>query len=118
MAKTFGVKVYTIGAGKPGAALYPINDPVFGKRYVRMNSDLDENTLRGIADATGGKYFRATDAESLKTIYGQIDKMEKTKVEVQKYTKYTDLFWYLLGPAAALLVLEAVLAGTRFRRIS
>jgi Ca-activated chloride channel family protein len=118
VAAAFGIKIYTIGAGKPGAALYPIDDPVFGKRYVRMPTELDEASLQAIADATGGKYFRATDSESLKSIYERIDAMEKTKVQTQKYTKYTDLFWKLLVPALALLVVEIVLAGTRFRRAS
>lgn len=117
LAQTFGIKIYTIGAGKRGSALYPVDDPLFGKRYVRMNTELDEKTLRSIAETTGGQYFRATDTESLKTIFKQIDQMEKTTVDIERHIQYTDLFWYLLGPAALLLLFEVLLAQTRFRRI-
>jgi Ca-activated chloride channel family protein len=113
-----GVKIYTIGAGKPGGALYPVNDPVFGKRYVKIpEQELDESTLLKIAEATQGRYFRATDTHSLQNIFKQIDKMEKTEIKAIKYTNYTELFGYLLWPAALLLLLELLLANTWLRKI-
>ena len=118
MAKTFGIKIYTVGVGTRGMALYPLDDPVFGKRYVRMQVDLDEQSLTQIAATTGGQYFRATDAASLEEIYKRIDKMEKTKIEVKHYTRYTDLFIYLLLPALGLIVIEQFLRRTRFQKIS
>jgi len=118
LAKTYGIKIYTVGAGIRGSALYPVDDPIFGKRYVRLPSELDEDSLMQIASTTGGRYFRATDTDSLKKIFGEIDRMEKTEIEVRHYTRYTDLFWYLMLPALSILVLEVVLANTRFMRIS
>ena len=118
LAKTYNMKIYAVGVGIRGNALYPIDDPIFGKRYVRLPSELDEESLTQIAAATGGQYFRATDATSLEEIFRRIDEMEKTEIEVKHYTRYTDLFWYLLLPALCLLVLEVVLSNTRFMRIS
>ena len=116
-AQAFDVRIYTIGAGTHGTAMYPVNDPFFGKRYVPMQVDIDEETLTRIADMTGGKYFRATDRESLESIYDEIDAMEKTKIEVQEYTRYSELFYYLVGLAMVLFIGEVGLAHTRFRKI-
>ena len=117
VAKTFGIRIYTIGAGKRGEALYPIDDPIFGKRYVRMPVQIDEKLLQQIADMTGGKYFRATDRSSLEKIYAEIGEMEKTKIEVKEYTRYRELFGKYLLAALALLMFEIVLANTKFRKI-
>lgn len=112
------IKIYTIGAGKPGGALYPIDDPVFGRRYVKMpEQELDESTLLKIAEATQGRYFRATDTQSLKHIFKLIDQMEKIEIKAIKYTNYTELFGYLLWPAVLLLLLELLLANTWLRKI-
>lgn len=116
-AQAFDIKVYTIGAGTRGSALYPVNDPFFGKRYVPMQVDVDEETLRKIASLTKGQYFRATDRQSLEKIYREIDTMEKTKIKVKEYTRYSELFFYFLGAALFLLFGEIVLANTRFRKI-
>ena len=116
-AQAFDVRIYTIGAGTHGTAMYPVNDPFYGKRYVPMQVDIDERTLRRIADMTGGKYFRATDRESLEGVYEEIDEMEKTKIEVREYTRYSELFFYLVGLAMILFVGEIGLAHTRFRKI-
>ena len=117
VAKTFDIRIYTIGAGKKGDALYPIEDPIFGKRYVRMPVEIDENLLKQIASITGGKYFRATDRTSLEKIYADIGNLEKTKIEIKEYTRYKELFSKYLLLALSLLLLEIVLANTKFRKI-
>jgi len=116
-AQAFGVKVYTIGAGTHGTALYPVEDTLFGKRYVPMQVDVDDQTLTRIADLTGGKYFRATDRGSLEKIYGEIDRMEKTKIEVKEYTRYSELFHYFAGISLLLVLAEIVPAHTRYRKL-
>jgi len=116
-AKAVGVKIYTIGAGKRGSALYPVDDPIFGKRYVRMPVEIDEKTLREIARSTEGRYYRATDGEALAKIYEEIGEMEKTEIKSREYIRYTELFWYFLLPAMIFLGGEVVLANTRFRKI-
>jgi len=116
-AQAFDVRIYSIGAGTRGTAMYPVNDPFFGKRYVPMPVDIDEETLTKIADITGGQYFRATDRSQLGSIYKEIDKMEKTKIKVTEYTRYSELFYYLLGLALVFFLGEIGLANTRFRKI-
>jgi len=116
-AKAIGVKIYTIGAGKQGSALYPVDDPIFGQRYVRMPVEIDEETLREIARLTGGRYYRATDGKALAAIYEEIGEMEKTEIKTREYIRYTELFWFFLLPAMILLGGEIVLANTRFRKI-
>jgi Ca-activated chloride channel family protein len=117
MAEALGIKIYTIGAGKKGNAPYPVDDPIFGKRYVQMPVEIDEQTLKEIAGITGGQYFRATDAEKLGGIYDQIDQMEKTLVKTKKYVEYSEKFHLALMPAFFLLLIEVILAHTWLRRI-
>lgn len=117
LAASFGIKMYTVGAGTRGYAKYPVPDPLFGKRYVQMKVDVDDATLTRIAEITGGRYFRATDLESLKKTYGEIDTLEKTKVEVETYSEYKEEFASFLIPGLLLLVLEVALANTRFRKV-
>ena len=117
LAKTMKVRIYTIGAGKHGEALYPIDDPFLGKRYVPMKVDIDEDVLKKIASTTGGRYFRATDKNSLQKIYQEIGELEKTKIEVKEFTRYSELFVNFLFAALGLLLLEIILANTRFRKI-
>jgi Ca-activated chloride channel family protein len=117
LAKAFKIRIYTIGAGKRGDALYPVDDPIFGKRYVRMPVQIDEELLRNIAQITGGQYFRATDETSLEKIYQEIGEMEKTKIEVKEYTRYKELFLNYLLVAFAILVVEIVLSNTQFRKL-
>jgi Ca-activated chloride channel homolog len=112
-AAALRVKIYTIGVGVEGEAPYPVEDPVFGRRYVRIPSEVDDATLKKIADKTGGLYFRATSPEALKEIYARIDRLEKTKVESREYVDYSDHGPVLAGWAAALLGL-ALVAGTTF----
>ena len=116
IAKTHGIKVYTIGVGTEGEAPFLV-DSLFGKHYVYQKVDLDEETLKEIAQKTGGRYFRATNTEALKTIYQQIDKMEKTEAKVKEYMEYDELFKYFLIPALCLILLEILLANTRFMKI-
>jgi Ca-activated chloride channel family protein len=116
-AASFGIKVYTIGVGSKGMVPYPVNDPMFGRRYVQVQIDLDAETLQKIADMTGGKSFLATDAQALKQIYDEIDRMEPTTFKVKQYTVYNELagLWLLLSVLA--LGAAAGLAATFFRRL-
>lgn len=117
LAKTIGIKIYTIGAGKPEGGLFPVQDPFFGKRYVKVPNDLDENILRQIADLTGGLYFRADSENKLSEIYKQIDSMEKTPVKRKEYRRYNELFHYFLIPAFVILAVELILSQTVFLKI-
>jgi Ca-activated chloride channel family protein len=117
LAETFGIKTYTVGAGKEGYANYPFEDPIRGTVYQEVLVEIDEETLQKIAEITRGKYFRATDAESLVEVYKEIDAMEKTEIEQKQYVRYTELAPYFLAWALGLLMLETVLSRTRLQRI-
>lgn len=117
VAKTFNVRIYTIGAGKRGDALFPVDDPIFGRRYQRMPVQIDEELLKQVANITGALYFRATDKTSLEQIYEEIGEMEKTKIEVKEYTRYNEKFLPFLLLALVFLVVEIILANTKFRKI-
>ena len=112
LAKTFGIKAYTIGVGRGGLVPFPVNDPLFGKRYVQANVEIDEMTLKRIADITGGLFFRARDTQSLAQIYEKINQLEKTEIKVKEYRSYEELFHYVLIPALALLFIEIFLSRT------
>lgn len=111
IAKQFNVRVYTVGIGTHGFAPYPVQTP-YGIQYQRIPVDVDEVTLKKIADITGGKYFRATDNEALKNIYEQIDKLEKAKIDVTQYHKKTELFLPFAFIALLLLSTEFILKNT------
>lgn len=117
IAKTFGIRVYAIGVGSHGQARVPVQTPM-GVQYMTMDSEFDETTLQQIASTTGGQYFRATDNNSLRKIYEQIDQMEKTKLRVREYAKHTDWFAPFLLAALLCLALEIVLRGFVLRTIS
>ncbi len=117
IAQAFNIKIYTIGAGKRGTAMYPVDDPILGRHYVPMQVQIDEETLRQIADITGAKYFRATNSNKLKEIYREIGEMEKTKIEVKEFTRYSEYFIYFVALAFVLLLTELILGNTVFRRI-
>ncbi|MDZ7372751.1 MAG: VWA domain-containing protein [candidate division KSB1 bacterium] len=117
IAKALGIRVYTIGVGSLGNAMYPVDDPFFGRRYVSLPVEIDEELLKEIAAITGGRYFRATDTQALERIFQEIGQMEKTKIEVKHYVRYKELFRRFLFPAFAVLLLEIVLANTKFRKI-
>jgi Ca-activated chloride channel family protein len=116
IAKTFGIRVYAIGVGTKGMAPYPFQT-AFGIQYQDVPVEIDEPTLKQIAATTGGQYFRATDNTSLKEIYSEIDKMEKTKISVQQYSKKQEEYknWALL--LFALLLVEILLRNTLLRNI-
>jgi Ca-activated chloride channel family protein len=116
IAKTYNVKVYTIGVGVEGKSPFLVQT-FFGKDYVYQEVDLDENTLREIARITGGEYFRAMDTASLEKVYDEIDRMEKTEAKVKEYMEYEELFHRFALPGLLLLLLEFVLVSTRFRKI-
>lgn len=117
LASAFGIKIYTIAAGKPGNAMYPIDDPLFGKRYVYRPTNVDEKTLQDIAERTGGKYFRARSSDELDQIYSIIDQMERTEVKISAHTQYRELFQYFAYAGLLLLALEMVLGHTYFRKL-
>jgi Ca-activated chloride channel family protein len=114
IAKQFNVRVYTVGLGTKGSAPYPVQTPM-GVQYQRIPVDVDEGTLTKIANITGGKYFRATNNETLKNIYEQIDKLEKAKIDVTQYNKKTELFLPFALIALLFLLLEFGLKNTLFK---
>ena len=116
IAKTFGVRVYTIGVGTRGMARYPVQTPV-GIRYQDMPVDIDEDMLRHISGMTGGRYFRATDNDNLKAIYSEIDQMEKTKIAVKEYKKKTEIYLPFAIVAFLLIVVEVILKNTVLKKL-
>ncbi len=117
VAKAFGIRIYTVGMGRKGEALYPVDHPIFGRQYRRVPVKIDEKMLKEIARLTDGKYFRATDKSSLDNIFKEIDQLEKTKIEVEEYTRYEELFPRFLLAGLGLVFLEIVVSNTRFRKI-
>jgi Ca-activated chloride channel family protein len=117
VAKSLGIKVYTIGVGTDGPVPVPVDDPLFGRRMVAMDMKLDEGALKQIAQLTEGEYFRATDTEELMKIYDRIDELEKTSVETKSFVSYTDRFSLFVAPALALLLLQLLLSELWLREI-
>ena len=116
-AEAVGSRIYTIGVGSDGEILRRVDGGLFGPRHVRTKVEIDEETLKGVAETTGGRYFRATSVEKLGEIYAEIGEMEKTEVKTREYMNYRELFPILLLPGLLMLGLESLLANTRFRRI-
>jgi Ca-activated chloride channel homolog len=114
IAQSFGIRVYTIGVGTIGMAPYPMQTP-FGIQYQNMPVQIDEDVLQKISDMTGGKYFRATDNKKLKAIYQEIDKLEKTKIDVLQYRRKSELFSTAALIAGILFLLELIFRYTIFR---
>ena len=108
VAKKFGVRIYTVGAGRAGYRHF------FGRRIPV--DPIDEKTLRRVAEITGGRFFRATDAESLSRIYGEIDELEKTEVESLRFPRYDEHYARLAAPAAVVVWLQIAAALVLFRR--
>jgi Ca-activated chloride channel family protein len=115
IAKTFKIKVYTIGVGTDGYAPTPVSTPM-GIVMQNEKVAIDEKLLRNIADETGGKYFRATDNQSLQSIYASIDRLEKSKVEITTFRRFTEKFYPFIFAAMALLLLEIILRFTLFKK--
>ena len=108
IAKTFGIRVYTIGVGSRGYADYPVQTP-FGTRYQKMEVEIDEALLQQIAELTGGHYFRAVDNTSLQQVYGEIDKLEKSKIETREHSKRDEVFMSWAMAALVLIGIELLL---------
>ncbi len=117
MAKLFGVRVYTIGVGSYGTAPYPVQTP-FGTQIQQVKVEIDEKLLTQIANMTGGKYFRATNNKKLDEVYQEIDKLERSKIEVTEFRRLHEEFYPLVAWALALLLLEFLLRKTIFRTIT
>ena len=109
-AAALGVKIYAIGTAKRGESLMPVDDPNLGRVMVRVEEDLDEEGLLEVARLTNGKYWRATSLSELRSIYAEIDKLEKTKVKLPEIVSRADLYTLPVLGAALLLLLEAVLS--------
>jgi Ca-activated chloride channel family protein len=116
-AKALGVKVYTIAVGVRGDAPVPVKDQFGNTQIVMSKVDVDEDTLQKIATETSGRFYRATDTESLKHIYAEINSLEKSKETIHKFERYQDLFAWALFPALGVLGLAVGLEQTRYRRL-
>jgi Ca-activated chloride channel family protein len=116
-AKAMGVKIYTIGVGVRGDAPVPVRDAAGNTRLIMAKVDVDEKTLQAVAEETGGKFYRATDTDSLQRIYDQINRFEKTAQTIQKYERTEELYPWALIPSLAILGLSFTLQQTRLRRL-
>jgi Ca-activated chloride channel family protein len=116
-ARALGVKIYTIGVGVRGKAPIPVRDEAGNMRLVMAQVDVDEKTLQTVADQTGGKFYRATDTDSLQKIYEQINRLETSAQTVQKFEHYDELYPWALIPALAILGLGFILQQTRYRSL-
>ena len=117
MAKLYGIRVYTIGVGTYGTAPYPVQTP-FGTQIQQVKVEIDEKLLTTIANSTGGKYFRANSNQKLDEIYQEIDKLERSKIEVTEFRRLHEEFYPLVAWALALLLLEFFLRKTIFRTLT
>ena len=115
-AQALNIRIYTIGVGTHGTAPYPV-ETVFGKRYQNVPVSIDEDMLKEIANSTGGRYYRATDEASLAHIYSEIDRLERTKIQVEEYKETAELYGPWLASALLCLALEALLSLTWFRKL-
>ena len=116
LAEEFNIKIYTIGIGREGEVPFIIDTP-FGKKEIKQNVTIDEETLIEIAEKTGAKYYRAQSTEELTAIYDEINKLEKTEVKIKEYTNYKDVYEYFLWIAFALFLLEITLSNTVLKRL-
>jgi Ca-activated chloride channel family protein len=117
IAKTFGIRVYTIGVGSQGMAPYPVQTP-YGIQYQNMPVEIDEGILKEIAQNTGGRYFRATDNDKLEQVYSEIDKLEKSKIDVKQFTRKEEKYLNIAITAFALLIIEILLRSTVLRKLT
>lgn len=117
IAKTFGIRVYTVGVGSMGYADYPVQTP-FGMRYQKMQVEIDEALLQRIAEMTGGQYFRAVDNTSLQRVYLEIDKLEKSKIETREHSKREEVFMPWALAAVILIGLELLLRYLLMKNMS
>ena len=119
IAETMGVRVYTIGVGTIGKALYPVDMYASGKyRFDYVDVKIDEPTMKQIAEMTGGKYFRATDTDKLREIYAEIDRLEKTRIKVTEYTQRNEEFFPFAAIGGACLLFAFLLDRTFLRSMA
>lgn len=116
-AKAFAVKVYSIGVGTTGRAPFPAIDAFGRERLIAQSVRLDEETLKMVAETTGGRYFNAKNTAALEEVYAEIDRLEKTLSEGRLYTEYRELYQYAMFPGLGLILLEIMLVCTRFRSL-
>jgi Ca-activated chloride channel family protein len=116
-ARAMGIKIYTVGVGPKGSALVADEGGSGRKVYKEFRVELDEKELKEIADTTGGMYFRASDMNSLRESYKNIDRLERTGIEEKGFEEYVDIFRYFLYAALALLLLDIILGNTILRKI-
>jgi Ca-activated chloride channel family protein len=117
IAKAYGIRVYTIGVGSMGTAPYPVQTP-FGVQYQNMKVEIDEDVLREISAKTGGRYFRATDNNKLVEVYSEIDRMEKSKIDVRQFTRREEKFLIPAVIAFILLAFEILTRITVYKNIT
>ena len=117
LAKQLKIKVYTIGVGKEGTAYLPVEDPNFGTRLLKVETQIDEKMLDQIARRTGGQYFRAQDERGLRDIFHEIDQLEKTELKVERFTHYDERYFWFLWPALFFLLGELVWTNFLFVKI-
>lgn len=117
IAKTFGIRVYTIGVGTKGMAPYPVQTP-FGLQFQNMPVEIDEDVLQQISAKTGGKYFRATDNSKLVQVYTEIDKLEKSRIDVKQFTRKQEKFLLPALAAFILLALELAIRNTILKKLT
>ena len=117
LAKSFGIKIYTVGIGRGGLVPFPIDDPIFGKRYVQAEVSIDEKTLKRISDITGALFFSARDAQSLSKIYEKINALEKSDFKIKEYSNFSELYHYFLFPAFFILLAEILIRNIFFVKI-
>jgi Ca-activated chloride channel family protein len=118
IAKTFGIRVYTIGVGTHGMAPFPVRDAFGNVFYQQMKVEIDEAILRQISEMTQGTYFRATNNQKLKEIYADIDLLEKTRIHVRQYSRKYEQYGTFALAALITLLLEILLRNTVLRTIT
>ena len=117
LAEKFDIKIYTVAAGTRGFAPYPVTD-AWGRQVIqKVQVDVDEESLKEIAEITGGQFFRATDNQSLKKVYEEIDTLERTEIEVTEYQNYTELYSWFTIPAAFASIFFLVLSRGIFHKL-
>jgi Ca-activated chloride channel homolog len=116
-AKALKIKIYTIAVGTKGLSPYPMKDYYGRTVYRNIPIEIDEESLRKIAETTGGKYYLATDTEKLRSIYDEINRLEKSNIEHFGYREYSELFYYFLIPGMMLLIIGILLSNTVFLKV-
>ena len=115
-AAEYDIKIYAIGVGSRGKAPFPVDDPVFGKRYVQVDVEMDEKTLQQLAETTNGQYFRATDEERLSEIYDEINSLERSEISVKQFREYRELFGWMLIPSVVIMLSMMFVNESIFRK--